>query len=149
MWFDRIYFMCYILRFKHIYHIPCCYWLRLERGSQLGLLMDCVCLNQRERLTFHSLQLSRNVLCKYEIDSECVDERMGWIELIVCSFGRSAWRACNFKEDRLHLWETSHYKVELCYWCNSSRYIKTEGKCPITGEELDLSDLIDVKSTNR
>lgn len=30
-----------------------------------------------------------------------------------------------------------------------ARYIKTEGKCPITGEELELSDLVDVKSTYR
>ena len=28
----------------------------------------------------------------------------------------------------------------------SCRYIKTEGKCPITGVELDVDDLIDVKS---
>ena len=34
----------------------------------------------------------------------------------------------------------------LCKTCSWARYIETEGKCPITGEELDLSDLIDVKS---
>ena len=34
----------------------------------------------------------------------------------------------------------------LCKECSCARYIEAEGKCPITGEELDLSDLIDVKS---
>ena len=34
----------------------------------------------------------------------------------------------------------------LCKTCSWARYIETEGKCPITGEELDLSDLMDVKS---
>ena len=34
----------------------------------------------------------------------------------------------------------------MCKECSCARYIEAEGKCPITGEELDLSDLIDVKS---